>query len=128
MIEISSLTQMAQLQTVAAAEQPRTVEPVQATAASAKAGGAGQQGRDSGKDARSTTQGRNGHSLDSNHIAIDDVSMQFRVDQDSDRLIVSLLDADGEVIRQMPSELILRLAQRLEEIQAEGKLGLDEVA
>ena len=128
MIEISSLTQMAQSQTVAAAEQPRTVQPVQAPTPSANAGGAGQQGRESAKDARTAAQGSNGRSLDSNRVALDDSSLQFRVDQDSDQLVVSLLNADGDVIRQMPSELILRLAQRIEEIQAEGKLGLDEVA
>ena len=128
MIEVSSLTQMAQTQTVAA-EQPRTVEPVQPLAASENAHGAGQQGRDDGKrDARATAQGQQGRSLDSNNIYFEDTSIQFRVDKDSERLVVSLLDADGEVIRQMPSELIMRLAQRIEEIQAQGQLGLHEVA
>jgi flagellar protein FlaG len=42
-------------------------------------------------------------------------SLQFRVDQGTGRLIVSICDAEtGEVIRQVPGEEALRIAQNLE--------------
>lgn len=41
-------------------------------------------------------------------------SLQFRVDQDSGRVVVSVRDPDtGELIRQIPSESALRIAQDL---------------
>lgn len=109
MIEVSSLTQLAQTQTVPV-ETPRAVQPVVATQASEKTGG------------------EMPHLAEANTVVSRDTSLKFRIDQDSERLIVSLLDSDGQLIRQMPSELILRLAQRLEEIQEQGKFGLDALA
>lgn len=106
MIEVSSLTQMAQTQTVPV-DIPRTVQPVAATQASEK------------------TRGETTHLADANTVVSRDTALKFRIDQDSERLIVSLLDGDGNLIRQMPSELILRLAQRIEEIQEQGKFGVD---
>jgi flagellar protein FlaG len=42
-------------------------------------------------------------------------SLQFRVDESSGRMIVSICDAEtGEVIRQVPGEDALRIAQSLE--------------
>ena len=41
-------------------------------------------------------------------------SLQFRVDQDSGRVVVSVRDPDtGELIRQIPSESALRIAEDL---------------
>jgi flagellar protein FlaG len=42
-------------------------------------------------------------------------SLQFRVDESTGRMIVSITDAEtGEVIRQVPGEEALRIAQDLE--------------
>lgn len=49
-------------------------------------------------------------------------SLQFRVDDDSGRVVVSVRDADtGELIRQIPSEAALRIARALDrgEVPAE---------
>jgi flagellar protein FlaG len=41
-------------------------------------------------------------------------SLQFRVDEDSGRVVVSVRDADtGDLIRQIPSEAALRIARAL---------------
>ncbi len=109
MIEISSLTHLAQTQTVPV-ETPRAVQPVVATQPTDK------------------TRGESTHLANANVVASRNTSLKFRIDQDSDKLIVSLLDSDGALIRQIPSELILRLAERLEEIQEQGKFGLDAMA
>jgi flagellar protein FlaG len=43
-------------------------------------------------------------------------SLQFRVDEATGRMVVSLYDAEtGEVIRQLPGEDALRIAQRIQE-------------
>ncbi len=110
MIEVSSLTHLAQSQTVAPVETPRTVQPITPVQSSEKI-------RDE------STQLAN-----ANTVVSRDTSLKFRIDQDSERLVVSLLDSDGTLIRQMPSELILRLAQRIEEIQEQGKFGIDTLA
>lgn len=42
------------------------------------------------------------------------VGLQFEVDQDTDKLIVKVVDrASGEVIRQIPSEEVVRIAKVL---------------
>ena len=42
-------------------------------------------------------------------------SLQFRVDEATGRMVVSICDAEtGEVIRQVPGEDALRIAQRIE--------------
>ena len=132
MIDVSSLTQMAQTQPVPV-DLPRAVTAVSEVQKNSPAGSQmNGQSSDSNRypkyDDRHATRQSSGGLLDSNVVANRDRSLQFRIDQDSDRLVVSLLDSQGEVIRQMPSEMILRLAQRLEEIRAEGKLGLDQMA
>lgn len=127
MIDVSSMTQLAQNQT-AAPDIPRAVAPVAAVEASQKS--AAQQNAGSrGGDAEQSANRRQerSFSLDSNTIRVpEDTSLSFRIDKNTDRLVVSMMDANGEVIRQMPSELILRLAERLEQIQSDGQLGLDE--
>ena len=44
--------------------------------------------------------------------------LQFRVDKDSNRVIVSVVNAEsGEVIRQIPSEEVLAVARNLDQLQ-----------
>jgi flagellar protein FlaG len=44
--------------------------------------------------------------------------LQFRVDEGSDRVVVTVLDSEsGEVIRQIPSEEVLAVARSLEQAQ-----------
>lgn len=44
--------------------------------------------------------------------------LQFRVDEDSDRVVVTVTDSEsGEVIRQIPSEEALAVARSLENVQ-----------
>jgi flagellar protein FlaG len=51
-------------------------------------------------------------------------ALQFRVDDDSGRVVVSVRDSDtGELIRQIPSEAALRIAKSLEN----GETALDRV-
>jgi flagellar protein FlaG len=46
-----------------------------------------------------------------------DVSVRYRIDDATDDLVISLVNADTEeVIRQMPPEAILKMRQRLEEL------------
>lgn len=117
MIDVSSLTHMAQQPMPQALDVPRPVAPVQPVAKSegAETGGA----RDSGKRPLASNPPRNPLVLGS------DSSMQFTIDKDSDRLVVSLLDTEGEVIRQIPAEVILKIAERLEQIMDEGNFGFD---
>lgn len=42
--------------------------------------------------------------------------MEFRVDEGSDRLVVSLYDDRGDVIRQIPAESILKMARQITEL------------
>lgn len=42
-----------------------------------------------------------------------DTSLRFRVDDQARRIVVSVLDHDGEVILQIPSETALNIARRL---------------
>lgn len=115
MIDVSPLTHLAQQQPVAA-DVPRPVRAVSPvdSARGAESGGA-----------RDSSEKRKFDGLGANVIRGGDSSLQFRIDQDSERLVVSLLDQDGKVIRQVPSEVVLRIAQRIEQIQASGKLGFD---
>lgn len=47
-------------------------------------------------------------------------NLNFSVDEDSQRSVVSVTDANsGDIIRQIPSEEVLELAQRLQELQAD---------
>jgi flagellar protein FlaG len=46
-------------------------------------------------------------------------SLQFRVDDDSGRVVVSVRDAEtGELIRQIPSDAALRIAKSIQQEQA----------
>jgi flagellar protein FlaG len=56
--------------------------------------------------------------------------LDFRVDQTSGRVVVSVLDKEtGELIRQIPDEVALRIAQRLAgHAMAAGSLLVDESA
>ena len=46
-------------------------------------------------------------------LAESDTSLRFRVDDQAHRVVVSVLDHDGEVILQIPSETALVIARRL---------------
>lgn len=53
--------------------------------------------------------------------------LRFRIDQDSERLVVQVVDAvDGQVLRQIPSEEALRLAKALEDLQTRSQARLFE--
>lgn len=130
MIEISSLTQLAQTP-IATADTPRAITPVAPVEAGHKSAFQGEQEQARRDDKNSgQASGRHGNvfSLESNVIRGRETDLQFRIDKDTERLIVTMLDGDGEMIRQMPSDLILRLAERIEQIQDEGQLGLNERA
>ncbi len=120
MIDVSPLTHLMNQVQPAPADTPRPVAPVQpvASAQGAESGGA----RDSGKKPLDTAVPGGSQAM------ARDASLQFRIDKDFDRLVVSLLDREGEVIRQVPAELVLKIAQRIEQIISDNKLGLDERA
>ena len=44
-------------------------------------------------------------------------SMQFSLDEDSERMVVQIKDAEGKVVKQIPSEQALELARRLDEVK-----------
>lgn len=46
-------------------------------------------------------------------IAESDTSLRFRVDDQANRIVVSVLDHQGDVILQIPSEAALTIARRL---------------
>lgn len=49
------------------------------------------------------------------YVARSRTDLQFRVDEDAGRVVVSIVDTDsGRVLRQMPSEDALRIARYLE--------------
>jgi flagellar protein FlaG len=51
--------------------------------------------------------------------------LNFSVDQDTDRIVVTVLDeATGEVIRQIPSEDMLKLVRQLDDSRERGGKGL----
>jgi flagellar protein FlaG len=46
--------------------------------------------------------------------------LNFSVDEGSDKLVVKVTDAEsGEIIRQIPSEEVLRLSERLKDLQSD---------
>ena len=48
--------------------------------------------------------------------------LEFEIHQESDRVVTRVIDRDsGDVIRQIPAEEVLRLAERLDELQ-QGRL------
>jgi flagellar protein FlaG len=47
------------------------------------------------------------------YLAENRSGLEFRVDKDLGRVIVSIVDADGKVLRQIPGEEALRLARLL---------------
>lgn len=52
------------------------------------------------------------HQLDA-MLAESDTSLRFRVDDQAHRIVVSVLDHQGDVILQIPSEAALQIARRL---------------
>lgn len=41
--------------------------------------------------------------------------LSFRVDQDSHTVVISIVDASGAVLRQIPGEEVIRMAQKLQD-------------
>ncbi len=50
--------------------------------------------------------------------------IQFRIDQEADRLVVSVFDQQGALLRQIPGDVVLQMAKRLEQVLSDGSLGL----
>ncbi|MGY4878834.1 flagellar protein FlaG [Vreelandella aquamarina] len=51
--------------------------------------------------------------------------LEFEIRQESDRVITRVIDREsGDVIRQIPAEEVLRLAERLDELQQGGLISL----
>jgi flagellar protein FlaG len=44
-------------------------------------------------------------------------SLQFTMDEESERMVVQIKDPDGKVVKQIPSERALELARRLDEVR-----------
>ncbi len=117
-MDISSLTQAAQTQPVPV-EAQKPVQPVTPVLPTQ---------RPETGEKRDAAQSGVAGSMDANVIMGKDTSLQFRIDRDFNSLVVSLLDSNGEVVRQIPSDLIMKIAQRIEQIQDKGYMGLDELA
>lgn len=46
------------------------------------------------------------------------IGLEFQVDQDTDKMVVKVIDKEtGDVIRQMPSEEVIRIAKVLDKMQ-----------
>ncbi|MBT0584959.1 flagellar protein FlaG [Alteromonas oceanisediminis] len=53
-------------------------------------------------------------------LQVQNRSLSFSVDENTDRSVVTVTEAEsGDVIRQIPSEEVLRLAERLKDLQAD---------
>lgn len=51
--------------------------------------------------------------------------LEFEIRQESDRVVTRVIDREsGDVIRQIPAEEVLRLAERLDELQQGGLISL----
>jgi flagellar protein FlaG len=56
----------------------------------------------------------------SEFVQISNRQLNFSVDEGSNKLVVKVTDVEsGEVIRQIPSEEVLKLSERLQELQTE---------
>jgi flagellar protein FlaG len=56
---------------------------------------------------------------------MNDYGVQFELSDPGERLITRVIDREtGDLIRQVPPEEVLRLAERIDEIQAEARGGL----
>ncbi len=42
--------------------------------------------------------------------------LEFKVDENTDRLVVSIYDDRGEVVRQIPAEVVLKMAEQITEV------------
>ena len=115
MIDVSPLTHLAQHQPVPVdSPQPlRAISPVE-SAKGAESGKA----RDSGEHTRR-------EAFEGNVIYGADASVKFRIDRDAKELVVSILDSEDNVIRQVPSEVVLRITERIEALQARGNGSFD---
>lgn len=54
--------------------------------------------------------------------------LEFRVDENTDRLVVSIYDDKGDVVRQIPAEVVLKMAQQITEVLDAQKAPTETVA
>ena len=109
----------------------QSVQRVSPTAAQAAAESAGQEAQTNVVDATNASEETADNNVTDEQVsdAISDIqtfvesnqrNLNFSVDEDSQRSIVSVTDANsGDVIRQIPSEEVLQLAERIRELQTE---------
>ncbi len=50
--------------------------------------------------------------------------IQFRIDKEAGRLVVSIFDEQGALLRQIPGDVVLEMAKRLKQVLSDGSLGL----
>ncbi len=50
--------------------------------------------------------------------------IQFRIDKEAGRLVVSVFDEQGALLRQIPGDVVLEMAKRLKQVLSDGSLGL----
>lgn len=48
----------------------------------------------------------------------------YKIHQESGRLVVSVFDQQGALLRRIPAEVVLQMAHRLEQVIADRSLGL----
>ena len=59
------------------------------------------------------------------NVAMSQRGLEFDIRQESDRVVTRVIDREsGDVIRQIPAEEVLRLAERLDELQQGGLISL----
>jgi flagellar protein FlaG len=64
-----------------------------------------------------------------NFLSSSNTNIQFSLDQSSGEMVVKIEDAaTGKTIRQIPNEVVLRIAQELKQNKSLGNLALDEKA
>lgn len=122
------------LQTPSTAAEQRSIQPVEQalpTAAQTAAESVGQNAQTDAVNATNASEQSADNNVTDEQVseAISNIqtfvesnqrNLNFSVDEDSRRSIVSVTDASsGDVIRQIPSEEVLQLAERIRELQTE---------
>lgn len=54
--------------------------------------------------------------------------LEFKVDENTDRLVVSIYNDSGEVVRQIPAEVVLKMAEQITEVLDAQKAPVTEVS
>nr|MBV6631249.1 flagellar protein FlaG [Oceanococcus sp. HetDA_MAG_MS8] len=79
-------------------------------------------------DGLSGSNTRSGSAQAMPQTAMSSGDLEFRLDEGTDRMVVSIFDNQGELVRQIPAEVVLRLAERIDQILTERSFGLDREA